>query len=64
MQVKGKSDIASIYEVFDSDPPELKTLKLQSNLDFQKGLAAYFDKDFITAAVHFKKTVSFFALSY
>ena len=60
VQVKGKSEIVAIYEVFDKDIPTLKKLKLSANSTFQKGLDFYFKKDFIGAITQFKKALEIY----
>lgn len=57
VQVKGQEGIISIYEFFDGDLKENIEVKVQSQDDFNKGLEAYFQKDFITAAGHLKKVL-------
>jgi class 3 adenylate cyclase len=41
VRVKGKSDLVTIYEVFDADPPELKERKLATLPVFVKALYNY-----------------------
>lgn len=57
VQVKGQEGIISIYEFFDGDIAENIEVKVQSQAEFDKGLNAYFQKDFITAAGHLKKVL-------
>ncbi len=57
VQVKGKQDALSIYEVFDGDLPEIVTQKLVTKAIFEEGLQLYFQKDFAEAAVCFKNVL-------
>jgi signal transduction histidine kinase/class 3 adenylate cyclase/FixJ family two-component response regulator len=57
VQVKGKKDIVSVYDVYDGDPEEIKQMKIETKSDFEEGLCLYFKKLFADAAVFFKKVV-------
>ncbi|MEM1124647.1 MAG: adenylate/guanylate cyclase domain-containing protein, partial [Bacteroidota bacterium] len=57
VQVKGKQQILKIHECFDGDTPESITLKQATLADFSSGIAAYFAKEFIQAAVAFEKVL-------
>lgn len=41
VKVKGKSELVTVYEVFDADPPELKVSKLETKQDFETALFYY-----------------------
>jgi len=41
-QVRGKQEIQSIYEVFDADPPALRTAKRQTRKQFETALACFY----------------------
>ncbi len=41
VQVKGKSELVTVYEVFDADPPELQAGKLETKQDFETALFYY-----------------------
>jgi len=41
VQVKGKSQLVTVYEVFDADLPELMALKIKTLDDFQQGFLLY-----------------------
>lgn len=58
VQVKGKTDVHAIYEVFDSNPISLKMLKQKANPDFQQGLEQYFARNFIGAVNYFKQALN------
>lgn len=55
VQVKGKQEIVSIFEVFDGDHEQLIKLKLKTKSEFNKALMHYFAKEFAQAARCFKK---------
>jgi two-component system sensor histidine kinase ChiS len=54
VQVKGKSDPVSVFEIFDGDPAELVALKLRTRTDFEKGLLHYHSEEFAEAQTFFK----------
>lgn len=41
VQVKGKSERVSVFEIFEADPPELRESKLLTKATFEKGLFLY-----------------------
>jgi len=53
VKVKGRSDPVSVFEVYDGDSPEQFRLKTETRSDFERGLQAYIDKEFIAAQDHF-----------
>ncbi len=55
MQVKGKSEKVTIYEVFDVDDPECIILKNKTSPDFKKGLALSYRDKFGSAKPFFEK---------
>lgn len=57
VQVKGKNEPIGVYECFDGDPPELQDLKTKTLADFDLGLAAYYQRDFHTAAEAFNRVL-------
>lgn len=58
VQVKGKSEKVSIFEVFDADPAELKAGKRATRTIFEKALIYYYDKNFIKAASMFRECLN------
>ncbi|HAX80364.1 MAG TPA: guanylate cyclase [Cyanobacteria bacterium UBA11372] len=50
VKVKGKSEMVSVFEVFDADPPELKERKLITKAIFEEALVLYYMKKFSQAA--------------
>lgn len=54
VQVKGKSEMVSVFEIFEADPPELRSVKLRTKPDFEKGLFLYTNRLFAEAAQLFK----------
>ncbi|MFC1513448.1 ATP-binding protein [candidate division KSB1 bacterium] len=55
IQVKGKDDSVSVYDVFDGDTDKIIELKLNTREDFEEGLKLYYSKQFAEAGVLFKK---------
>jgi len=54
VQVKGKTDPVSVFEVFDGDSAEMIDLKLKTRTDFEKGLLHYHSEEFVEAQAFFK----------
>ena len=57
VQVKGKQEPVSIYEVFDGDLEAAVALKLKTKPDFEEGLRLYQDRKFAEASVKFNRVV-------
>jgi len=57
VQVKGKKEPVSVYELFDGDPPSSKELKEQTKESFEAGLRLYYDKRFSEASVQFNQVL-------
>ncbi|WP_228060731.1 MULTISPECIES: CHASE2 domain-containing protein [unclassified Coleofasciculus] len=55
VQVKGKSEMVSVFEVFDADPPELKQGKLMTKSLFEEALLLYHLGHFKEAAQRFEE---------
>jgi two-component system sensor histidine kinase ChiS len=53
VQVKGKKETVSVHEVFDGDGPSMLALKEQTKVEFEKGLDAYYARQFSRASVSF-----------
>ncbi len=49
VKVKGKSQMVSVFEVFDADPPELKERKLITKAVFEQALVLYYMEKFSQA---------------
>lgn len=49
VQVKGKSDKVSVFEVFDADPPALRDAKLATKTQFEQALVLYYQQEFTAA---------------
>ncbi|MEM7370430.1 MAG: adenylate/guanylate cyclase domain-containing protein [Bacteroidota bacterium] len=56
--VKGKKDPLGVYEFFEGDPPEITQLKEQTLDDFEKGLTAYFARQFPEAQSAFRAVLT------
>ena len=54
VQVKGKSEMVSIFEIFDADPPETKEAKLATKSIFEEAIFLYNMKLFDRATKLFK----------
>jgi len=54
VRVKGKQEPVSVFEVFDGDPLEVVSLKLQTQTDFEKGLLHYHSQEFAEAIAFFE----------
>ncbi|MDY7012208.1 MAG: ammonium transporter, partial [Cyanobacteriota bacterium] len=50
VQVKGKSQKISIFEVFDADPSELREAKLASKSDFEQGIIQFYQQYYTEAS--------------
>jgi len=57
VQVKGKQEYVSVYEIYDGDLPEIIQLKLATGKDFETGLEHYFHRDFAESVGLFKKVL-------
>jgi len=57
VQVKGKQDSVSVFEVFDGGSNEIMELKLKTKEDFEQGLFLYHDRKFPEASVRFNKVL-------
>ena len=57
VQVKGKKKWVEIYEIFDSDTPDLVEMKLKTKQDFENGIMLYQDRKFDEALDCFKKVL-------
>ncbi|TAE59809.1 MAG: GAF domain-containing protein [Nostocales cyanobacterium] len=54
VQVKGKSEIVSVFEVFDADIPEICEVKLSTRLIFEEALLLYNQDNLTKAALRFQ----------
>ncbi|MBO9998878.1 MAG: CHASE2 domain-containing protein [Cyanobacteria bacterium SID2] len=54
VQVKGKSEKVSVFEVFDADPSDLKTGKIDRRTDFEQAVMLYHLKSYDEAARLFR----------
>jgi len=54
VQVKGKTEPVSVFEIFNGSPEEIVALKLKTRTDFEKGLLAYHNREFSAAQRYFK----------
>lgn len=53
VQVKGKSEKVTVYEVFDADPAEIRDGKLASKQEFEEGISLYQQNSIREAALLF-----------
>ncbi len=54
VRVKGKSEMVSVFEVFDADPPALRACKLATKTAFEQALLLYYMENFAEAAQLFQ----------
>ncbi len=54
IQVKGKTDVVPVHEIFEGDSVSNRALKKQTKAEFEQGLDQYFAKNFAEAIVLFK----------
>jgi len=52
VQVKGRQQPLAVYDFFEADTEEIRSLKAQSLEYFNQGVEAYLDRDFETAVSH------------
>ncbi|RKZ81861.1 MAG: hypothetical protein DRR19_21585 [Candidatus Parabeggiatoa sp. nov. 1] len=57
VKVKGKSDVVTVYEVYDAQPSESIALKNQTHDDFEYGFMLYHSKEFLDAKAFFEKVL-------
>lgn len=57
VMVKGKNETFSVYECFGGDSQSAIELKEKTKNDFEKGLDAYYNRQFTEAAVFFKQII-------
>ena len=57
VQVKGKKDPVSVYEVYDGDPAAVIELKEMTKDDFEQGLGLFYDRKFAEASVKFNQVL-------
>lgn len=55
VQVKGKSEKVSVFEVFDADPPALKIAKFEQRTQFEQAVLLYHVKQYADAQQLFEK---------
>ncbi|MGB3238824.1 MAG: adenylate/guanylate cyclase domain-containing protein [Geitlerinemataceae cyanobacterium] len=55
VQVKGKSKMVSVFEVFDADPPELQARKLDTKTEFEQALVFYTTQEWEEASRRLEK---------
>ena len=58
VQVKGKNESTGIFEILDGEQADLRALKLQTQADFEQGLAFYYDQEFGQAKACFNRVLA------
>jgi len=58
VQVKGKSEVVTVYEIFDADPPLQIELKERSLVSFEQGFVIYHTEDYLEAKRFFSKVLA------
>jgi class 3 adenylate cyclase len=57
VKVKGKSELTTIYEIYDGQPDFMIDLKNQTKDVFEKGIRSYYDKKFEESIPYFQKVL-------
>ncbi len=57
VQVKGKNEAVSVFEMYDGDVDHIKTLKMETITELEQGLCHYFLKEFTEAAIFFENVL-------
>ncbi len=57
VRAQGRMGTMNVFEVFDSDPPEMLGNKQKTKLDFERGLEYYYQRQFAEAGVEFNKVL-------
>lgn len=57
VQVAGKTEAVSVFEIFDGEPAETIALKMKTRTDFEKGLLHYHSQEFAQAEAHFAEVL-------
>jgi class 3 adenylate cyclase len=58
VQVKGKSEQVTVYEIFDADPPELREGKLTTKSEFEKAILLFHLNSFSEAQGLFQRCLT------
>lgn len=58
VQVKGKKEVVSVFEILDGAQETMKELKLLTKPDFEEGLHLYHDRRFAEASVRFNRVLN------
>lgn len=57
VQVKGKKQTVSVYEIFDGDAEHIKLLKQKSKRRFEEGITCYHERQFAQAIAKFERVL-------
>lgn len=57
VKVRGKAAPVSVFDIFDGIEPNLFERKMKSNMFFEQGMLAYYQKDFSGAMSYFKHVI-------
>jgi two-component system sensor histidine kinase ChiS len=58
VQVKGKKEVVSVFEILDGTQETTKALKLLTRADFEEGLHLYYQRKFAEASVKFNRVLT------
>ncbi|NES70206.1 MAG: PAS domain S-box protein, partial [Okeania sp. SIO2D1] len=58
VNVKGKKDVVSLFELFDADPPEIIELKKQTKTLFEAGVISYYSQQMEQATQIFQEIIN------
>lgn len=59
VRVKGKTEAVSVFEVFDSNSPIIKDLKVKTRGEFERGIILFYNQQFAQAYQIFHKILDF-----
>jgi len=57
VKVKGKTEIVTVYEVYDADPPAMLALKQQTQDEFEQGFVLYHTEEYRDAMPFFERVL-------
>ncbi|NJK34715.1 MAG: response regulator [Oscillatoriales cyanobacterium SM2_2_1] len=55
VQVKGKQQAVTVYEIFDADPPHLCEDKMKYQVEFEQGVVEFHDRNYQSALNYFQQ---------
>ncbi len=58
IQVKGRRQYVSIFDIFNGDPEDIVELKRKTQSEFERAVHLYFNREFTAAAMLFRKVLA------